>query len=66
MVTEVWASQAQLTFLLEVGMALGLLLSIAVSSLPYPSSGSLAGYPLVLIRVWTPVKDWESVIGGWD
>jgi len=64
--TEVWASQAQLTFLLEDRMTLWLLLFIAGSSLPLSSSGSWPGFPLVLIRVWDPVQDWESVIGGWD
>lgn len=63
-VTEVWASQAPLNFLLQNGNALWLLLCSPGSSLP--SSHSWPSYPLVLICVWNPVEELETVIGGWD
>lgn len=62
-VTEVWASQAPLNFLLQNGMALWLLLCSPSPSRLVPG---LVIYPLVFICVWNPVEELETVIRGWD
>lgn len=54
--TEVWPLQTQLALLLENEMA--------ALALPSLSSRSWPGCPLVLIRVWNPVEDAETVIRG--
>ena len=66
-VTEVWASQAQLPFLLENGKTSGgsSCAVLGCPSLAHPPR-SWPGYPLVLIPAWIPAKGGETVIRDWD